>query len=602
MKRLFILILAIAVQLHAATNYVSITGNNSNDGSVGSPWLTIDFAADNSAAGDTVRVQPGVYEERVTPGVSGTSGSPITFFADGGVTNCGWDISSKNYLRIIGFIVDTDQGACTKNNTTVLISGANTGLEFWHNTFRNSNFNGIRLGASDGMTNCIFVGNVCHTMGIGNFSGTAISIRGRNNFIAYNEVYDVDPDAFNCFGTDNRFVGNYTHGMLEDGAGHPDIFQTGSSDNGFSRNLFENTLQIGNGTLGNEHAAQFSHGQAGNCTVCPDFTNNIIRGNIWHNLSSGTVGINQTEVAAIRETRYYHNTTADAVTAAGLASTRYGIAWSGDGTANSFIHNNIEYDSWGSSATTSLEVFYVEGGLTINYNLAFDPDGSVTFAAPFSTQANAYGNSNPDFVDFANDNFRLGGSSGAAGNGGPLTTVATASGSGTSFDTPDYGGGFFLGDDATLDQYGGNLIVGDKITVGTDQLTISSISGNTITVTASFTWAEDDPVFWGWDTTPDIGAYPFGMTPLSAATIAANGNDYTVTPNGDTRFVVFFVDGVPSSVDNVSPYTATIASGTVTARAYPLYASATTSVLAEESEGGEPANATGRIMPLIFGP
>jgi hypothetical protein len=57
-----------------------------------------------------------------------------------------------------------------------------------------------------------------------------------------------------------------------------------------------------------------------------------------------------------------------------------------------------------------------------------------------------------------------------------------------------------------------------------------------------------------------------------------------VTPTGDTRFVVFFQDGIPHTVDNASPYTATIASGTVTARAYALYASATPTVLATESQ------------------
>jgi hypothetical protein len=228
-------------------------------------------------------------------------------------------------------------------------------------------------------------------------------------------------------------------------------------------------------------------------------------------------------------------------------------------------------------------------GVSHDYNLGYDPDGSVTFAATAGTlgsQSNGQLNQNPDLVNVAGLDFRLGGSSAATGNAGPLTTVTSGSGTGTSFDVAD--AGFFRGDDTSISRYGGNLVVGDNITVDTDQLTIASIAGDTITVTASFTWAETDPVYWGWDTTPDIGAYPANHVPLSAATISANGNDYTVTPTGDTRFVVFFQDGIPHTVDNTSPYTATISNGTVTARAYPLYASATTSVLAQESQPAGP--------------
>jgi hypothetical protein len=203
--------------------------------------------------------------------------------------------------------------------------------------------------------------------------------------------------------------------------------------------------------------------------------------------------------------------------------------------------------------------------------------GSPSWSAQFTSAPNNV-TGNPLFANYAADDFRISAGSPAIGAAGALTSVTSADNTGTTFNVAD--AGFFRGDDTSLSQYGGNLIVGDKISVGTDQLTISSISGNTITVTTSFTWANGDRVYWGWDITPDIGAYPANHVPLSAATIAQNGNDYTVTPDGDTRFVVFFLNGVPHVVDNAPPYTATIPSGTVTARAYPLYASETTSVLA----------------------
>ena len=47
-----------------ATYYISTTGNNSNDGSSGSPWLTLKWAADHvTTAGDIIHVNAGTYIE-----------------------------------------------------------------------------------------------------------------------------------------------------------------------------------------------------------------------------------------------------------------------------------------------------------------------------------------------------------------------------------------------------------------------------------------------------------------------------------------------------------------------------------------------------------
>jgi hypothetical protein len=258
----------------------------------------------------------------------------------------------------------------------------------------------------------------------------------------------------------------------------------------------------------------------------------------------------------------------------------------GDNTDHIYLRNNIEYESWGNSATSNLEVMYFGGGDVSNwvtdYNLAFDPDGSVTFHSDWTGQTNEQSNLDPDFVNYASDNFLLDESSNATGNGGPLTAVTSSSDTGTSFDVAH--AGWFRGDNTAIDHYGGNLIVGDTITIGTDERVISSISGQTITVSSSLTWAQGDLVYFGDDTTPDIGAYPEDHVPLTEATISQNGSDYTVTPDGDTRWVVFFQDGIPHTVDNGSPYTATISSGEVTANAYPLYASKTTYVEAAEGQ------------------
>jgi hypothetical protein len=46
------------------TRYVDATGSDSADGSVQTPWRTLQRAADAARAGDLIVVRPGVYANR----------------------------------------------------------------------------------------------------------------------------------------------------------------------------------------------------------------------------------------------------------------------------------------------------------------------------------------------------------------------------------------------------------------------------------------------------------------------------------------------------------------------------------------------------------
>ena len=60
--------------------YVAKDGNDdTNDGSISSPYLTIQKAADQAVAGDIIYIREGTYEETVTPRNSGTDGNPIIY-------------------------------------------------------------------------------------------------------------------------------------------------------------------------------------------------------------------------------------------------------------------------------------------------------------------------------------------------------------------------------------------------------------------------------------------------------------------------------------------------------------------------------------------
>src|SRR5687768_436072 len=78
---LFIAVVSCIQFSEAATKYVSNTGNNSNSGnSWAQAWLTLQYAANNISAGDTVWVADGTYTG-FDLRTSGTNTNPIVFIA-----------------------------------------------------------------------------------------------------------------------------------------------------------------------------------------------------------------------------------------------------------------------------------------------------------------------------------------------------------------------------------------------------------------------------------------------------------------------------------------------------------------------------------------
>lgn len=84
--------------------------SDTNPGSVDSPWLTIQHAAENVGAGDTVMVREGEYDERVTCRESGTATSRVVFRAapQEEVTMWGFYTRNCDYVTIEGFRITGD--------------------------------------------------------------------------------------------------------------------------------------------------------------------------------------------------------------------------------------------------------------------------------------------------------------------------------------------------------------------------------------------------------------------------------------------------------------------------------------------------------------
>jgi hypothetical protein len=143
-----------------ATYYVSTGGNDSNPGTIGAPWLTIQHAADSVSAGATVYVFGGVYYESMNFPTSGTATAPITFESypgqtaviDGtGVSCCTSNppssgneiqglinIVNQSYIIVSGFeIRNFTTSNVSYTPAGVWITGSGTGVQLLNNQVHN---------------------------------------------------------------------------------------------------------------------------------------------------------------------------------------------------------------------------------------------------------------------------------------------------------------------------------------------------------------------------------------------------------------------------------------------------------------------------------
>jgi hypothetical protein len=267
----------------------------------------------------------------------------------------------------------------------------------------------------------------------------------------------------------------------------------------------------------------------------------IFRGNVSYN-----VGAYALQSGGIDYVRHYNNTFYQMLTqhSSGLANMYYN-AEGGDPSINNHNFNNIFAD-----IPVGNSVIYTSGGssVTASNNICYHT----------ANHASCVSTADPKFVNANIKDFHLQSDSPAIGAGKPITTVSSPNGSGTSFNVVD--AGFFT------DGFG--IVTGDNIKVGSNSpVTITNITGNTITVDQSVTWVNGDGIFWrNQDSNPDIGAYEFraigyqydvsidniknGALVDGLVTIQAK-----VTNAESVRYVIFYINGIPVSAVNKSPYT-----------------------------------------------
>ncbi|MEZ4270181.1 MAG: right-handed parallel beta-helix repeat-containing protein [Myxococcota bacterium] len=116
-----LVLMLVPVVVNAAEYYVAKTGNNSGDGSVGDPWLTLNYASSQLAAGDILYIKAGTYNENldnvIPSGTSWANATTIAAYQNDVVTVAGIPasfrtiyISNRQYIIIRGLIVEGTDG------------------------------------------------------------------------------------------------------------------------------------------------------------------------------------------------------------------------------------------------------------------------------------------------------------------------------------------------------------------------------------------------------------------------------------------------------------------------------------------------------------
>ena len=233
---LFVIALMLAPSLAGqtgATRYVSTKGSDSNPGTIGAPWLTIQHAANSVSAGAKVYVFGGVYDESVNFPASGTTSAPITFESypgqtaviDGtGVSCCtsnppssGNDtqglinIVNQSYLVLAGFeIRDFTTGNPAYTPAGVWITGSGTGIQLLNNLLHNittsSEENGNAFGiavygtSQTPISHLVISGNEVYSLKTGNSESVNVDGNVTNFAITNNLVHDNDNIGIDAIG------------------------------------------------------------------------------------------------------------------------------------------------------------------------------------------------------------------------------------------------------------------------------------------------------------------------------------------------------------------------------------------------------------------
>lgn len=529
----------------SATYYVAKNGNNTNSGTEGRPWLTIQHAVNQAVAGDTVQIKAGTYNERIVLRNSGNAAQgyiTLKNYANekpiisgqglgNGVMIRGDDVS---YIKIQGFHIKDHTGA------GIIFRAASHHIEIRNNEISDQSHesgfgHGILFTASRGwppdynleMSDIIIDGNHIHDISTGVAEGHMFNealtlaynvtrFRITNNIVERTNFIGIDligksPNWRPVKGTPEHGEIYPHQGIIADNivrdsgtlANDTAIYVDGARDVVIERNTAHDTS--GYGIIANSEDNNFVTRRI------------IIRRNVlWNNFrnlapSAGNPNTQSEQIRAV------HNTLFTGAQASGKSNISL---FHGDDIVvknNISRHNNISggdnggfhvqhYIGASHSPQLNYNNYYPAGAWKYQYKGSFYSTFEI-YQSKTGLDLNSI-NRDPLFVDPVQGNFQLQTDSPCIDAGGFLT-FTTSGGSGRIIAIKD---SLYFSD-------GFGLVPGDLVQIGTNSpVRIMSVNhqAKTITVEKNITWNSGAHVSYPYSgAAPDLGAYEYGMNEFS---------------------------------------------------------------------------------------
>lgn len=328
----------------AAEYHVGGTGaSDSNPGTVGSPWATLQKAADTVIAGDTVFVHAGTYKGFEIANKSGTSSSRIVFKADSGVTinenasgihnKDGINLEMASYITIDGFILVGSRNSSTSRAGIRVVGNGDDAAGVFS-------------------TGVIIKNNKCSQWGIwGIFCGFAENITIENNECSESAK---EHGIYFSNSADNPIIrGNRVWGNANAGIHVNSDIDSGNLANpkvdGIIRNaLIENNIIYENG---DGYVGVFDSSTGGGSAINMDgVQDSLVQNNLLYNNHASGISLYRVDGAeGAKNNTIVNNTIIMAQYKNGTSATRYCLNIVGAGTpytpsSGNTIFNNIFYN------------------------------------------------------------------------------------------------------------------------------------------------------------------------------------------------------------------------------------------------------------------
>ena len=396
---LFAFLLLSSFFAQAQNYYVATNGNDANNGSEASPWLTIQYGVNQLSPGDILNIKAGTYYEKIDIDVSGTSTQKITIknFQNDEVIISGAQSDNNSsiiwtdnaYLRIEGLHITDNQ----KNDAAgIALQGTAHHIEVINNKVSKINFSSDPNAAVTSTTNAVPVS------ALGDAAPEAGGIPDSVHHISFigNEIFD------NRTGYSENLTlgGNVSNFLMENNIVHDNT----------------NIAIDATGNYGESPVAAYDHPRYGtikNNTLYNNISpyspaagiyidggkNIVVENNLsYNNGYGGEIGCEENgETANIifRNNVFHHNTNAG-MHIGGYDANTTGIVTNSQVYNNTFYQNDTDGHQNGSLILTKSEnckifnnIFYINAqnvylyayrtqtNLDMNYNLVYSVAGNA---------------------------------------------------------------------------------------------------------------------------------------------------------------------------------------------------------------------------------